>query len=168
MIALDPRAGEKCFDAPAMAGKTARPGTLVVLRPRQRIVPPFAGDRIRTRENMTADNDASAHAGAENDAEDDLRAGTGPVGRLRQREAVGVVRDRHFPPEQCLEIGFDRLAVETDRVGAAQQTGPARDRAGCADADSTPPTELGFRLAHESRDRRESLAVLSPGRRDAP
>ena len=78
-----------------------------------RVVTPLAGDRIRTRENVTADDDASADAGTENDAEDDLRAGTGPVGRLRQRETVGIVGDRHFAPEQRLEIGLDRLGVET-------------------------------------------------------
>jgi len=125
MIALDPRAGKERLDAAGVSGEAWMTRALVILRPGQWIVPPLSGDRIRTGKNVTPNDDASTHAGTEYDAEDDLRVGTGTVGRLRQREAVGVVGDRDFAFEQRLEIGPDRLAVEANRVGAAQQAGRA-------------------------------------------
>ena len=46
MIALQPRSGQEGLDATMLAAKTQRAGTLVVVRPRQRIVAPFACDRV--------------------------------------------------------------------------------------------------------------------------
>ena len=115
--------------------KHGGPGPLVVARPRQRVVPPFARDRVGTLEHAPVHDDAGADAGAEDRAEDHAGALARAVGRLRQREAVGVVGDADLAVERGLEVALDRLAVEAHGVRATQEAGRARDRARRADAD---------------------------------
>ena len=85
---------------PRRPQKHARPGTLVVARPGQRIVAPLPGDRVAPVEHLPVHDDARAHAGAQDHAEHDRGSGAGAVDRLRQREAVRVVGDAHLAAEQ--------------------------------------------------------------------
>ena len=63
-----------------------------------------------------ADRDAAAGAGADDHAEDDRGARGGPVDRLRQREAVGVVREAQPPRQHAREVVGEAAAVQPDRV----------------------------------------------------
>src|SRR5439155_7277140 len=100
MIALESRSGEKSLDAAAMPAKARLAGTLVVARPRQRIVAPFAGDRVGSIEHAAANDDASANAGAQYHAENHVESTPGPIRGLRQREAIGIVGDAHLASKQ--------------------------------------------------------------------
>src|SRR5438128_2580725 len=114
MIPLDSGSRQEGLDAAAQTAKAGSAGSFVVRRPRQRIVTPFAGDRIRTDEHLAAHDDACADAGAENRAEDDLRAACRAVGSLGKREAIGVVGDPDLAREQQFEVRAYGLAVEAD------------------------------------------------------
>src|SRR5205085_12394401 len=84
VIERETGAGAKRFDAAAPSARARRPGPLVVTRPGQWIVAPFARDRIGAVEHVSMHDDAGTHARTEDRAEHDLAARTGAVGRLRQ------------------------------------------------------------------------------------
>ena len=65
-----------------LAAIAGRARALVVPRPGQGRVAPFAGDRVGAGQQPAVDHDAAADAGAEDDAEDDPRARGGAVDRL--------------------------------------------------------------------------------------
>jgi hypothetical protein len=146
-------------------------GPLVVARPRQRIVAPLPGDRVRAVDHAPAHDDARADARAENDAEDDLRTLPGPIRRLRKCEAVGVVRDAYFAPERARQVLPYRFAVQIHRIGAAQEAGRTRDRAGRADAhrcSAGRQLQFAFRIADQCHDGRERRGITIAGRGHAP
>ena len=74
LIAGEAGPREKGLDASPLAAIARWSGPLIVLRPGQRIVSPFAGDTVGAFDRTSADHDAAAHSGAENYAEYDLRA----------------------------------------------------------------------------------------------
>src|SRR6185503_18586585 len=121
-------AGETCLDAPRPAAETGRSGPLVVAGPWQRVVAPLPGDGIGSVEHLAVHDHARSDAGTENDAVHDVGTLARAVGRLRQREAVGVVGDEDFARKDRLEIAPDRLTVEADRVRPTQEAGRARNR----------------------------------------
>ena len=151
---------------PEWPAKQGNPGRSSSLGQGNGLWPHSPAMRVRTGKELTAHDDTSADAGAENDAEHDLCARPRAVGRFGQRKTVGVVGDADLAAEQRFQVGLDRLRVEAHRVGAAQQSGRARDRARRADADSAGFAKLGLRVAHERRDRVEN-AVVVRSRRDA-
>ena len=77
---------------------------------------PLAPDAVQARQHLPANHDASADTGAEDGAEYAVGPPTGPINRLRQREAVGVVGDTHFAVETLLQHLLYRLAVQRDGV----------------------------------------------------
>ena len=83
VVAAQGRPRQERFEAAAASAVTGRTGALVRFRPGQRIVSPLAADRVRADERAPVDDNAAARAGAEDDAEDDLRAPSAAVGRLR-------------------------------------------------------------------------------------
>src|SRR5262249_35851410 len=119
-------------------------------------------------ERAAADHDAAAHAGAEDHAEDDARAGRGAVGGLGEREAVGVVGDAHRAPEPRFEILPERPPVEPSGIAVADEPGRRRDRARSADADRAARAELGLGGGDEPADRLDGAGIIFARRRDAP
>ena len=104
-------------------------------RPGQRVVAPLAGEAVRPVQDTAAHDDAAADAGAEDDARTPPSApAAGAVGRLRQRQAVGVVGQAHGLTERRLQVAVQRLAVESGRVAVLHQP-LRRCVARCADAD---------------------------------
>ena len=89
------------------------------------------------------------------DTEHDRRALPRAVARLRQREAVRVVRDPHLASERCLEIAPDRPAVEAHRIRAAQ--------AGRSRARSSPACRR--RRSRRRRARARRRGRVAPSRR---
>ena len=70
--------------------------------------PPMAFDPL---DEAAVHDDAAADAGAEDHAEDHLRAGAGAVHRLGEREAVGIVGDPHRAVEDAGEVAAQVAAV---------------------------------------------------------
>ena len=61
---------------------------------------PLAGHPVGTAMHPPVDHDAAAAAGAEDHAEHHAATGSRAVGRLAQREAVGIVFHPDFTAEQ--------------------------------------------------------------------
>src|SRR5205814_1431294 len=77
------------LDAARAAAIAARPWLIVTIGKRQRIVAPLARDRVGALEDAPLDDDAAAHAGAEDDAEaDSLGARPGSRSGGATREAI--------------------------------------------------------------------------------
>src|ERR1043165_2835587 len=101
----------------APPGIAQRARMLVLGHPRQRHVPPFAGDALVAGQHAAVHHDAAAYAGAQDGAEHDARAAPRAVDRLRQREAAPVVGEAPLAPEPPLEVGLERPVVERRVVG---------------------------------------------------
>ncbi len=96
VIALEARAGQPRLDAPAPPAVARGPGTLVVARPRQRIVSPLAGDRVAARRARGPPTTMPPPTPVPRITPNTTaRAPPRAVDRLRQREAVRVVADAH-------------------------------------------------------------------------
>src|SRR4029453_13128166 len=89
--------GQKGLDATASSAIAGRTRPFAGSRPGNRVVSPFASDSVRSRQSVSLDHHAATGAGADDDPEDDLRAGRGTVGCFRDRETVGVVGEAHGP-----------------------------------------------------------------------
>ena len=131
-------------------------------------MPPLAAHRVDALDELAAHDDAAAHARPDDHAEHDLRAEPRAVHGLRQREAVGVVRDLHGTLEQPLEIDAQVAAVEPGRIAAVHDAGVAVHRARHADADALRRA-FGLRLEfeHQAVDRAQAAVVIVPRGRDA-
>ena len=115
------------------------------------------------------DHHAAAGAGADDDAEDDGGAGRRAVGRLRQREAVGVVGEPDRPIEQARQILGQRPAVQPGRVRVLDQSGRRRDRAGNADADACRARRVACSMSStRPAHRGQRVRVVAARRRDPP
>src|SRR6185295_9042948 len=99
VIAGESGTGQPRLDAAMLAAEARRARPLVVGGPRQRVVPPLAANRIAAFEHAAIDDDPAADAGAEDDAEYDTGAASRAVGRLRQREAIRIVRECDGPSQ---------------------------------------------------------------------
>ena len=151
-----------------LAAITRRPGALVILGPRQRIVTPLAGHRVGAVDDTAVDDDAAAATRADDHAEHTGRTGTRAVRRFRQRKTICIVRQPHFAPEHALEVDFHRLLIEASGVGIAHQAGGRRQRPWRADADGGWLAEFTFRIADQSGDQRQRGRVILRGRGLSP
>ena len=136
VVRSQPRPGQKRLDAAALAAVARRPGPLVVVRPRQRVVAPLARDRVRRRSTRRPSTTTPppvpvpritpkttrAPAAAPSTASDTARQ----FASLASRTSRCRRRSR-----SCLE----RPAVQPRRVGVLDESGRRRNRAGHADAD---------------------------------
>src|SRR5207302_30512 len=77
VIAFEPGARKVSLDAAQAGAVATRQRQVVGRRQRQRVVSPFAGDRVAPDEHLALDDDAGTDAGAEDHAEDHRRSGTG-------------------------------------------------------------------------------------------
>ena len=143
-------------------------GALVVARRGQRDMAPFAADGVDALDEAAVHHDAAADAGAEDDAEDHLRAGAAAVHGLGEGEAVGVVGDFHRTVEDAGEVALQVAAVQPGRVALGDVAGAAVDRAGDADADAL---DAGARFAleplHQPADGLEAALVVEARGGDA-
>ena len=79
----------------------AGPGPLVLRGPRERVVAPLAGDRVRPGEDAAVHDDSAARAGPDDDAEDARGTGRRAVARLGEGEAVRVVGEADLAAEDA-------------------------------------------------------------------
>ena len=135
VIRLKARAGEKGLDAAAAPAVAGGAWTLVVRGPRQRVVAPLPRNPIGPGQDLAANDDACACAGADDDAKHDVGARGRAVGRLGDREAVRVVRDPDLAPQPPFEVSPERLADEPHGVRVLDEAGGRRKRSRDADAD---------------------------------
>ena len=73
------RSREKRFNASALPAVAERALAVVLVRPRQRVVPPLAGNAVGARDDVAVDDKAAADPCARDDAEDHLGPGRGAV-----------------------------------------------------------------------------------------
>src|SRR5690348_3327413 len=95
VLAREAGAGEKCLDTAGPAAIAGSAGRLVLARPGQRVVAPFAGDAVAAADERPADDESAADAGTKNDAEDNAGISRGAVDRFGERKAIGVVLEPH-------------------------------------------------------------------------
>ena len=129
--------GQKRLDAAAPAAVARRPRPLVVVRPRQRVVSPLAGDRVRAGDDARRRTTMPPPVPVPRiTPKTTSRAGRGAVGRLGHGEAVRVVGEPHRPRRAARSRSCSkRPAVQPRRVRVLDEAGRRRDRAGHADAD---------------------------------
>src|SRR5262249_24776377 len=102
------------------------------------------------------------------DAEDDLAAGSGSVGRFRERKAVRIVGDAHLALERGAQILVEGMADQPCRVALLHQARRRADRAGNGDADRAARDQLAFAAEHEIAHGSDHVAVVFLRRGDAP
>ena len=106
--------------APAPARRRRK---FVRLRPRQRRVAPFAGDRVGPFEHAAVDRHAAPATSAEDRGEHDPPAGGGAAACFRESETVRVIDHAHRRAELRAHVLAERPVVEPDAVGVADQPG---------------------------------------------
>src|SRR2546426_12349714 len=104
VIAREARSRQVGLDAAEAAAIAGRQRQVRSGWQRQRVVSPFPRARVRPGKHAAVDHDAAADTGAENHAEDDLRALPRPIDRFGKREAIGVVLEPHLPFQHSLQI----------------------------------------------------------------
>ena len=148
---------------------TAGPATRRRARAGSGLCPHSPAIAFAPTSTLPIDDDAAAGAGADDHAEDDARAGRRAVGRLRQREAVGVVGEADRPLEQPRQILGERRPISHVEFAFLIRPVAGEIVPGNADADGAARAELALR---SSRTRPatavERLRVVAARRRDPP
>src|SRR5262249_52549473 len=133
------------------------------------VVAPLARDVLGAGPQASLVHDAAPDAGPEDDAEAGGAPWPGPRQRLGQREAVGIVLETDGEVEPALEVGLERVPVETDRVRVLQPAVPRREGARCADPDHRRIGCVGAELLDQSGHPLEDVLVALPALgRDPP
>ncbi len=104
---------------------------------------PFAGEAAGPRDDPAVNDEAAAHACAQNGAEDDAMAASRTFDRLGQREAIGIVGDEHRPAEPVSEFRGEAPPVDTGNVGAFDDAGAGIDDTGDGDGDGSVSPRRG-------------------------
>ena len=91
-----------------------------------------------------------------------------PSTASRQRKAVGVVGQPHFPLQQCLQVALQRLADEAGGVRVLDQAALRGFDTGRADADAAAAAEFVFQRLDQSGHRHQGRHVVTGRGRDAP
>ena len=161
MVAGQRGAVQPALDAARAAAAAGRGRPIGAGAGRQRVVAPFAGDRVGAGERLALDHDAAADAGAEDHAEHHRRARGSAVDRLGQREAVGIVGDRHRHRERLREIRAQRPALDPGQVDHAERLAARADHARQRDADRRGRTMGRHQLGRDPGERGEGRGIVA-------
>src|SRR5216684_5249055 len=82
VIRFQTGSGNPRFDATVSSAIARRTGKLLGPHPRQSVVPPFAGNPVRTPVHAPVESNSAAAACAKDDCENNALARTGSVGRF--------------------------------------------------------------------------------------
>ena len=126
-------------------------------------MPPFPRHGVGADDDPAIDGETTANAGTKNDREDRRTPGCSAVRGLRQREAIRVVGQPHFPRERRGKVPAERTANEPRRVRVLHQTRSRRDCARHPDADRRW-SHLCLRIGDERANRLHCAFVASPRR----
>ena len=135
MIAGQGGAGQKSLDTARAAAIAAWARALVVQRPGQGVMAPFAGHGVQPGDGPAVQGDAAADAGAQDHPEHHGGALGGAVGGFGQGKTVGVVGQAHGPAQGGFQVPVERMADQPGRIGILDQAGGRGEGAGDADAD---------------------------------
>ena len=160
MVGEQRRARQPRLDAVATPAPARGRWPVGVVGAGQRVVPPFAGDRVAAGQADAVDRDAAADTGAEDHAEHDAMTDACAVDRFGQREAVGVVGHADRSCESRGQVVDERPSVEPRRVRVPDHTGGERHGAGHRDADRGGRTELTLARRDEVVQRGERRVVV--------
>ena len=167
MIGGETGAGQKRLDTAAPSAIAWRSRQFLGARRRERVVAPFAGDRVGADQQAAADDDAAADAGAKNRAEHGVEPGRRAVDCLGQGKAICVVRKAYLALERGLDIAGQVSADQPGRVGILDPPGSRDDRSRNTDADRGAGSDLVFKRRDETGDCRDGGVVIARGRGDA-
>ncbi len=95
---------------------------------------PFARNGMGAGEHATADTHAAAHAGARDNAEDDLGAYRSPIRRLGQCKTIRIVSHAHGLPDGLCQVFVERMVDQVGRVRVLHEAGARADRSRDRDA----------------------------------
>jgi hypothetical protein len=148
--------GLEAADTPAPAGAQ---GHFIGARPGQGGVAPFAGDAVAPIEHGTIHHDATADAGAEDDAEHGSRARARAVGRFADGETIRIVAGADGPLQGFGKIGIERVAIQALGIGVFNEAGGATNGAGDADTDRGGGAKTLLRRAHQTCNRGDGAGI---------
>lgn len=95
------------------------------------------------------DDDASPHAGTEDDPEHAGRACSCAVRGLGQGEAVGIVSQAYGALQQVFQVALQVLAVQAGGVGVLDAAVVRRAGTGDADTNAAAISQLPLGFAHQ-------------------
>src|SRR5688500_13921307 len=163
VFAFEPGPRQEGLDAAVLPAVARRPWSLLIARPRQRVVAPLPRDRIRPGEDTAVHGDAAAGAGPDDHAEDHVGARSRAVRGFRHGETVGVVGDAYVTAQAVPQVIEERLADQPDGVGVLDEPGRRRECAGNADADRRRPAGVAFERSDQRGDRTDGSGVIVAG-----
>ena len=150
MICSEPRAGKEALDTTRSAAVARWARDLIRGRPGQRIMSPFSSDRVGADEDLSPDGDAAPDAGAENDPEYGIDAGSRAVGGFRQGKAIRVVGQARRPPERGLDIALQGAPDQPGGIGVFDEAGFRGDSARNTNPDRSRYANFLFDASDES------------------
>jgi hypothetical protein len=125
------------------------------------------GHAVLAFQQLAIHHNAAAAPRADDQPEHDAAPGRRAVRGLGEGEAIRIVGDAHFAPQQRAEILVERMAVQRVGIGVLHQPGGRRDAARYAHAHGGAHPGLGLGLAHQSGHHLQRGAVASGGWRAA-
>ena len=139
---LEARPAQDRLDRPARAVD----GCLLVRI--QRHLPPLARHAVAAFENLAVHDDAAAHAGAEDDAEDGGITARAAEARLGQREEICVVRQHEIDARERFDLLLHSAPIEALGIRFLQGLRFRIDHAGRAHADAGGNRPAAFFAQH--------------------
>jgi len=91
VVSTHSRTREPSFDAAVASTVTLWRQPVFLFEQRQRIMAPFAGNAIGASEYALVNDNATAHAGSQDDPEYNFCAISGTIDCLRESETVGII-----------------------------------------------------------------------------
>ena len=82
----------------------------------KRIVPPFAGDAVKARQDTAMNDHSAACSGSENNAKNHAGTGSDANNRFGERKAVGVICHENLGSGQALQVLHNRTTVQAGCV----------------------------------------------------
>src|SRR6267154_1784563 len=162
VIRFQARPGNPRFDAAISPAITCRTGKLLGPHPWQGVVPPFAGNPVRTAVHAAIESNSPAATGAEYDRENDVLARTGSVGRFGNCQTIGVIRASYFARHRPAQVLVKRLPIQPRRIGVLHQTSLRGNGSGDSHAHSSAPSKFFLDSLHGFRNGAHCTFVVVP------
>lgn len=131
-------------------------------------MPPLAGNAVAAAHDLAVDDDPAAHAGAEDDAENVVGAGSGAVDRFGKSETVGIVGQPDFTLEHGLQVAAQGLADQAGGIGVLDQAAMLRFGTRNADPDAAALPELLLARFDQTGHRHHGGHIVALRGGDAP
>jgi len=162
-IARQGRPRQIKFEAAPLPAPAAGQRQILRRRPGQGGMAEFPRQAVPPLQHAAIHHDARPGAGAENDAEDDVRPRGRAIHGLGEGEAIGIIRHAHLAPQQGGEVAVESLTVERIGAGVLHQPGRGGDAAGYPHPHRGPAAGFLLRLGHHRRDAAQRRLITGGG-----